>query len=61
MLEEKMNENMKESEEIICPECNQNILVKIEEYRINMHNCKNNHKKENLSIKEFNTTQKIDI
>ena len=38
------NDNIKESEEIICPECKENILIKIEEYRINMYNCKNNHK-----------------
>ena len=59
--EEGRNENIKESEEIICPECKENILIKIEEYKINMYNCKNNHKIDNISIKEFDNTQKIDI
>jgi len=55
------NENIKESEEIICPECKENILIKIDEYKINMYNCKNNHKINNITIKEFDNTQKIDI
>jgi len=55
------NENIKESDEIICPECKENILIKIEEYRINLYNCKNNHKINNILIKEFEETQKIDI
>ena len=54
----KKDENIKESEEIICPKCKENILIKIEEYKINMYNCKNNHKIENISIKEFDNTQK---
>lgn len=91
---DKKNNNIIESEEIICPECKENILISIKDYRISMHNCnncKNNHKfentfnffpkmentanffpilgntanlppkRENLSIKEFNNTQKIDI
>ena len=57
----KINDDNIESEEIICPECKESILIKIEEYKINMYNCKNNHKINNISIKEFNNTQKIDI
>ena len=59
--EERRNENIKESEEIICPECKEDILIKIEEYRIKMYKCKNNHNIENISIKEFNNSQLIDI
>jgi len=55
-----INNNIKEAKEVICPECKENILIKIEEYRINMYNCKNNHKIENKSIKEFDKLQKID-
>ena len=55
-----INNNIKEVKEIICPECKENILIKIEDYRISMFNCKNNHKIENKSIKEFDKLQKID-
>ena len=55
-----VNDNIKETKEVICPECNEIILIKIEDYRISMYNCKNNHKIENISIKEFNNLQKID-
>ena len=60
-MDEKINENIKESEEIICPECKENMRIKTEEYRINMYNCKNNHKIDNISIKEFENKQRIDI
>ena len=55
-----INDNIKEAKEVICPECKENILIKIEDYKISMYNCKNNHKKENKSIKEFDKLQKID-
>jgi len=45
--------------EVICPKCKENILIKIDEYRmINMYNFKNNHNIENKSIKEFDKLQK---
>ncbi len=47
--------------EIICPECNENILIKIQDYKINMFNCKNNHKYQNISFEDLNDSQKIDI
>ena len=58
--EEIKNNNEKEVNEVICPECRENILIKIEEYRISMYKCKNNHKIENISLKEFDILQKID-
>ena len=59
-IEEVNDVNLKESEEIICQECKQNALIKIEDYRITTE-CKNKHLKKNLSIKEFVDSQKIDI
>ena len=47
--------------EIICPECNENILIKIQDHKINMFNCKNNHKYQNISFEDLNDSQKIDI
>ena len=55
------NENIKEINEIICPECGENILIKIEYYRMNMYKCKNNHNRDNISIDELNNITKIDI
>ena len=55
-----INDNIKEIREVLCPKCKENILIKIKDYRISMYNCKNNHKIENMSIKEFNNLQKID-
>ena len=56
-----INENIKELNEIICPECGDNILIKIEDYKINMYNCKNNHNFEDISINKLNNIEKIDI
>ena len=55
-----INDNIKETKEIICPQCKENILIKIDEYRISMYNCKNNHNIENKSIKEFDKLLKLD-
>ena len=55
-----INHNIKETREVLCPKYKENILIKIKDYIISMYNCKNNHKIENMSIKEFNNLQKID-
>ena len=62
------NENVKpiknmiiESEEIICPICNESILIKIDNYKIDMYKCKNNHIYDKLLFKDFINTQNIDI
>jgi len=54
-------ENKNEIKEIICPECKENILIKIEDYKINLYNCKNGHKYNNILIKELEEYEKIDI
>jgi len=58
------SENLQEINEIICPECRENILLNIEDYRINIYNCKNNHNKnkiDNIPIFELNNRTRIDI
>ena len=35
------NKNIYESNEIICPECKENKLIKIKDYKINLNNFKN--------------------
>ena len=51
--------NMAKMNEIICPECKENILININEYKINLYNCKNKHKYNNILLSEYD--QNIDI
>ena len=48
------------SKDIICPECKENILIDIDNFKINFHDCKKNHNI-NKTLNEFENTQKIDI
>jgi len=52
--EEEMN---KKSKEIICPICKECIGIKINNYRIYLNECKNNHRIDNILIKEFENKQ----
>jgi len=54
-----INDNIKESKEIICPKCNENILIKLDEYKINLFNYKNNHNINNILLNEYENN--IDI
>ena len=45
--------------EIICPKCYENILIKLNEYKINLFNCKNNHNINNILLNEYENN--IDI
>ena len=49
------------SKYIICPKCHENAFLEIKNFKISIINCKNGHRTENLDIKEFENTQKIDI
>ena len=49
------------SKEIICPECKENILFNLKDYKINLYECKNNHIKNNILLNEFENTQLIDL
>ena len=52
-----LNKNNK-NEEIICPECNEDILIKLENYRINMYKCKNNHNYGEIKFEEMIDNEK---
>ena len=54
------NKIIKTSNEIICPTCKENCLLEIKGYQIILFGCKHGHKN-NISIKEFNETQKVII
>ena len=49
------------SKDIICPTCNENILIDIKDYKINLYDCKNNHKIENILLNKFEETQNITL
>ena len=49
------------SKYIICPKCHENAFLEIKNFKISIINCKNGHRTENLDIKEFEETQRIDI
>ena len=44
---------------IICPECQDIAIIKIKDYKIEI-NCKNNHRTNNIYLKDFHSCQKID-
>ena len=64
LVYEKKNENENKdkgsvkSKEIICPECKDNCLFNIYNYKIDLFDCKNGHKK-NILINEFINSQYI--
>jgi hypothetical protein len=49
------------SENIICPRCKENIKFKINNFKINLYECKNGHISNYILLKEFHKTQLIDI
>ena len=49
------------SKNIICPECNENIMINIKDYKINLFECKNKHKINKICFNEFENTQLIDL
>ena len=66
ILVKSNNDNNKEikeiiSNDIICPECGENILMEIKDFKINLYRCKNNHKLNNLLINKYENSQKIDL
>ena len=46
---------------IICQTCKENIKMDIKEFKINLYECKNGHKIENILLNEFEETQKIEL
>ena len=54
------NNSFIKSQYIICPECKQNCLININDYKILLYNCYKEHSINNLSINEFIYTQYID-
>ena len=54
------NFNIK-SEKVICPECQEDIRLKIQDYKICLYDCKNGHQINDISFNEFDKTQEINL
>ena len=52
--------NIIKSNEVICPRCRENCLIKIKDYKIILYNCKDNHETI-IPINEYEESQKINI
>ena len=50
-----------QSKNVICPKCNELIIMKIENYKINLYECRNNHSINEISLNEFYKSQIIDL
>ena len=55
------NDKIIKSKTIVCKECKEQILIKFEDYKINMYKCKNGHSIEKIKINELEETQMINI
>ena len=51
---------MRDSRDVICPECGENCIINIDNYKINLNNCSNGHNYPNLDFNDFLNSQKID-
>ena len=49
------------SNNIICPECEEDIKFRIEDYKINLFECKNNHRINNILFNNFEKTKMINL
>ena len=62
LIDEEININaIIKSKNIICPECKDNIRIKIEDYQIKLFECKNNHTINNILLEKYEDSQNIDI
>ena len=52
--------NLQKSKNIICPECKENIRMNMKNYKISLFDCKNKHRKDNILLNQFESTQYID-
>jgi len=45
---------------VICPQCQKNTYIEINDFKIILHDCENRHKSEEILFSEFEKTQNID-
>ena len=57
--EESKEEGIKASKEVICPQCKEDCLIDMSNYRIKLYDCKNKHVNDNIALNEFKNLQNI--
>ena len=50
---------IKDSKDIICPECQEPCMLKLDDYHITLYDCRNGHTIKGIKINEFKKTQEI--
>ena len=55
------NKKLIKSKNIICPKCGENIKIKINNYKINLFECKNKHRINNIYLNDFEKAQMVDL
>ena len=61
LVTEIKNDDIIESKDIICPKCKEQCRIVFEKYKINLFECPERHIFKNISLMNFNNTQKINI
>ena len=54
------NNSIVKSKDIICPECGEICFISINDYKIRLYNCINEHDIDKIDLDEYNNTQQID-
>ena len=54
-----LQKELKLSKVIICPKCNENCRINIQNYKVKLYECKNNHEINNILLNEYYNTQNI--
>ena len=49
------------SKDIICPQCKEPCLIKLNDYQIKLYECRNGHTNEGIKIDDFQKTQEVNI
>ena len=60
-LDENKADTIIKSKDVICPDCGENCIIKINDYIISLSNCNNEHKTNGILLNEYEETQNIDI
>ena len=61
LIEKNKIKDKIQSKDIICPICGESIFINIKDYKINLFNCINKDKINNIFLDEFQKTQYIDL
>ena len=61
IIDENEKKSIIKTKNIICPKCYENAKIKINNYKITLFGCKNNHREFNILFNKFENTQLINL